>query len=1145
MNTKPGQAITAYKEIGDIGFRDLFDLEEIQRLQDLFSDTNGVASIITHPDGTPITKPSNFCRLCSNIIRKTEKGLENCYQSDAILGRMSLSGAIVQPCLSSGLWDAGAGITLNGKNIANWLIGQVRNEETDERQMLLYADEIGANKEEFMAALKEVPVMSGEQFKKTSDLLFAFARELSEKAALKLQLKQAEKEQHQAKATILEKEWFNNRIVETANEGIWALDADHNTTYLNGKMAEMLGYSAEEVMQLKMTNFMFSEDMDDLRLKRSQRMAGKSGFYERRFKRKNGDVLWTLVSSTAIIDNKGTFQGSLGMILDITERKNTEELLRQSEEKFRLIAENTSETIAVLDMEFHFIYVTPAVPEMLGYSQEEALNLTLEKLLTPDSVRKIHELAEEILPAEYAGTPRSGNYPTIELEEYHKNGTTIWVELSFSLIKDQNGKPNGIITVSRDITERKHLEAQRIQQLHFTSALNSIAEIIILKENREEILEETNRIIGETLNLDRILIYDVSFEKNNLIALCEWLKQGYPEIEPTRGEYPLELFLDPFTHIRKSGTYLTSQFDHVNEYYSKDGSGKILHEHFKIKSLVWYPFAFYEHGYYVFTLNQILDQRQWLKEEFDFLESVAKQVSLALMKIKLLEERKLAEEELKESEIKYRLIAENTSDGIIIFSADSKIEYASPSYVRQLGYSLSEEEGRTAESIYSIIHSEDREEVFAKIYAAIESKKSGLTYLYRVMHKAGHYIWREDHANFNYDATGSYTGACVVCRDVTERMRSESDIQKIAQHYQAIIDKAPDGIVLINAEGNFKFVSPAARKLFGYSKNEVITGNPSESTHPDDLPMVLAELYHVMTDREYVPIIQYRFRDHSGDWRWVESTMSNLLDDPSVEAIVINFRDITDRKQAQLEILELNQQLDQRVKQRTAELESAIKELETFSYSVSHDLKAPLRHISGFIGLFLESTTAELTEEERGFLARVTDAAAEMAKLIDAILSFSRLNQADIRKTNIDMSKMAREVINFFEPEIKDRKIIFNLGLLPGVMGDENLIRQVWTNLISNAIKYTGKKAEGVIEIGCNSSANEITYFVKDNGAGFNMKYAEKLFGVFKRLHKTTDFEGIGIGLANVNRIVKRHGGHCRAEGEPDQGATFYFSLPI
>jgi two-component system, sensor histidine kinase and response regulator len=237
--------------------------------------------------------------------------------------------------------------------------------------------------------------------------------------------------------------------------------------------------------------------------------------------------------------------------------------------------------------------------------------------------------------------------------------------------------------------------------------------------------------------------------------------------------------------------------------------------------------------------------------------------------------------------------------------------------------------------------------------------------------------------------------------------------------------------------------------------------------------------------------------------------------------------------------------LELRVAERTAQLKAANKELEAFSFSVSHDLRAPLRHIKGFINLLKEYPVAvPRTEEELFFLKIIEDGADGMFKLIDALLSFSRLNRTEIQKTTIDSLSMVKKVIQFFEPETKSRSITFHVGQLHHCEGDEQLIKQVWVNLISNAIKYTGKRINAVVEIGSILRDREIVYFVKDNGAGFDMKYAAKLFSVFQRLHKTSDFEGVGIGLANVNSIITRHGGNCTAEGEIGAGATFSFTLP-
>lgn len=236
--------------------------------------------------------------------------------------------------------------------------------------------------------------------------------------------------------------------------------------------------------------------------------------------------------------------------------------------------------------------------------------------------------------------------------------------------------------------------------------------------------------------------------------------------------------------------------------------------------------------------------------------------------------------------------------------------------------------------------------------------------------------------------------------------------------------------------------------------------------------------------------------------------------------------------------------LHQQFQSQNSKLVAANKALEDFSYSISHDLKTPLRHIKGVIDLLLEMKTTPRTEEEISYMKIVANGAVEMGKLIEALLAFSRLNRIELRKITINTKVMVEQVIKSFEPETQNRNIVFNIGQIEDCEGDEQLLKQVWINLISNAIKYTGKTTGAIIEIGSSKQDKELTYFVKDNGAGFDMKHAGKLFAVFQRLHKPSDFEGIGIGLANVNNIITRHGGSCKAEGELGLGATFTFNLP-
>jgi len=233
------------------------------------------------------------------------------------------------------------------------------------------------------------------------------------------------------------------------------------------------------------------------------------------------------------------------------------------------------------------------------------------------------------------------------------------------------------------------------------------------------------------------------------------------------------------------------------------------------------------------------------------------------------------------------------------------------------------------------------------------------------------------------------------------------------------------------------------------------------------------------------------------------------------------------------------------LRERTAQLESANEELEAFSYSVSHDLRAPLRHIAGFAAMLQEDVGPTLPAESLRHLAAISQSAKQMGDLIDDLLSFSRLGRAELQKTTVNLDELVRDTLGDFQAETKGRAIVWQVSPLPVVRADRALLRMVLVNLISNALKFTGARAEARIEIGhAPGASGETVIFIRDNGAGFDPKYAAKLFGVFQRLHRQEEFEGNGVGLASVQRIIHRHGGRAWAESAVGGGATFYFSLP-
>jgi PAS domain S-box-containing protein len=374
--------------------------------------------------------------------------------------------------------------------------------------------------------------------------------------------------------------------------------------------------------------------------------------------------------------------------------------------------------------------------------------------------------------------------------------------------------------------------------------------------------------------------------------------------------------------------------------------------------------------------------------------------------------------------------------------------------------------------------------------------------------------------------------------EIQTRKDAEDEIKKQA----ALLELAHDAIIVRDLESRVVFWNRGAQHLYGWSAGEA----RSQVTHDllqTRFPLPLAEIEAALASK--------------GDWEgelghWthhgaevvVASRWSLQRDESGLPTRILEInRDITQKRAAELEIRKLNENLEERIAQRTMQLESANRELEAFTYSVSHDLRAPLRHIQGFAGALLDEFGATVDPQALHYLTRIQDGTRRMGILIGELLNLARTGKQPLCLQPTELVSIVHETIAMLNPEAGGREVEWKIGDLPLANCDPVLVRQIFQNLLANAIKYTRPRARAVIEVGHKQEGDRIVIFVRDNGVGFDMQYADKLFGVFQRLHRDEDFEGTGVGLATVYRIVQKHGGRVWTEAEVDRGATFYFTL--
>ena len=486
----------------------------------------------------------------------------------------------------------------------------------------------------------------------------------------------------------------------------------------------------------------------------------------------------------------------------------------------------------------------------------------------------------------------------------------------------------------------------------------------------------------------------------------------------------------------------------------------------------------------------------------------------------------------------FRTLAENTNVAIFLFR-NERLIYVNPAFERIVGYSFAE---LCDGEVINIVHPEQKAIIEERIAKRFAGESVPDKYDIHLIAKSGEERWMDlsiTLTDYQNQPTAIATGI-----DITERKKAEEKIAHSEAELRNILDNLQDTYYRTDLEGRILRASKSVYDLLGYREEEM-------------LGTKLADLYVDSLGREqFLQLLQQNkgvVKNHEAELRrkdgsvvWVSTNAHYYFDqDGNIKGVEGNTRDITDIIHSREHLQDQHNHLEELISERTLELAAANRELESFCYSVSHDLRAPLRTIDGFSQILLEDYAPKLDDTSRDYLNRVRSGAQRMGRLIDDLLKLSRISSGGLNKITINLSNMAQEIAEGLRLSDKQRQAEIIIEPDMYCRGDQGLMRVVLENLFSNAWKYTRHQQQQTkIEFSRKNQDGSTVFFIKDNGAGFDMNYVNKLFNAFQRLHPSGEFEGSGIGLATVHRIIQRHGGKIWAEGEPGKGATFYFSLP-
>jgi PAS domain S-box-containing protein len=874
----------------------------------------------------------------------------------------------------------------------------------------------------------------------------------------------------------------------------------------NKAFCEILGYSLEELRNLRWQEISHAEDIEFTQHQVNLLLSGakESVRFIKRYIHKNGSVVWADLSTALRRDDNGHPLYFLTSITDITKRIQSEMELKEYERaKTELLEKlNEAQHLAMIgswewDLKTDQVWWSDETYRIFGLAPQDFVPSFEEngKFIHPEDFKTYGNAFEHSL--------QTGEPLDVDLRLVVNGGELKYCHSMGKVIHNDSGQPIRFIGTTMDITERRlaeenlrHAMAQAEEGARILAALmEHVPEGIAIADAPDVNIRMVSRYGRELTGKPQEVLEGITVEKH----AQQWDIYCADRVTVGKNE---DL---PLTRATQHGELVKDE-----EWVLGNPGGERI---------------------------PILCNAGPIRDEMG-------NITGGVIVWRDITERKMAEAELQTSEEKYRNLFETANDAIHLMNGDTFID-CNLRAVEMYGCDSKEDMLNHTPMDFSPVNQPDgcdsKEKALEYINLALDGQPQ--RFYWKHLRKDGTPIDVEVSLN-RLDLRGkNYIQA--IGRDITTEKQVEDALKISEKKYRLLHENMMDGFVSVGMDGKFLDCNEVYRNMLGYTQAELALLTYVDLT-PEKWHAIETDIVeNQIIKRGYSDLYEKEYRRKDGTIFPVElHTVLRRDEQGNPASMWAITREISERKKVEEEIRQLNLELEQRVIQRTAQLEATNKELEAFSYSVSHDLRAPLRAITGFTNILVEDYAPTLDAEGKRISGVIIHEAQRMGQLIDDLLAFSRLSRKEITQSTIDMQALMQSVLNELTTPESCARIDLQVGELPSALGDRALIRQVWVNLLSNALKFSSKKERAVIEVASKQDENETIYFVRDNGAGFDMQYAGNLFGVFQRLHSEREFVGTGVGLAIVQRIIARHGGRVWADSQVGKGAVFYFTLP-